>query len=154
MVKGIWWMWYSQVSPTNTLPCLFCSTQRAPQTIIPYPSFAVVSTGLPWHFFVLHFTHTFVQHAHQHCTVAWSNLCWHWLDSFACQTTSLVMHASVNNLASFHAVRVMDCFSASLYISFHTVWLPNLELMIACSTLSHNILSACTSRLLIGLPTW
>ena len=45
-------------------------------------------------------------------------------------------------------------FLPSLYISFHTVRLPNLELMIACSTLPHNIFSACTSRLLIGLPMW
>ena len=132
-------MWYSQVSPTNTLPRLFCSTQRAPQTIIPYPSFAVVSTGLPWHFFVLHFTHTckaFMQHAHQRCTVAWSNLCWRWLDSFACQTTLLVMHASVNSLASFHAVRATAffIFLASLYI-FHTVQLPNLELVVHSHTI-------------------
>ena len=42
---------------TNTVPLLYCGTHRSPQ-LTPYPSFAVVSTGLPCHFIVLHSTHT------------------------------------------------------------------------------------------------
>ena len=40
-------LWYPQVFLTNTIPHLFCSTQRSPQTNI------VISTGLSCHFFVL-----------------------------------------------------------------------------------------------------
>ena len=60
------------------------------------------------------------------------------------------INASVNSLAGFHAVMGPQAvYSASLYIA--TAFIPfgllNLklrELIIACSTLSHNTLSACS----------
>ena len=72
----------------------------------------------------------------------------------------IATNASVNSLASFHAVMEPQAvYSASLTTySFHTRFeLLNLKLcglIIACSTLSqHNTLSACTNRLWC-LPTW
>ena len=63
----------------------------------------------------------------------------------------MLMHASVNILARFHAVRAMGCLFGQLY-SIHTIRAAQpielRELVIACGTLL-NTLSACTSHLLV-----
>ena len=69
----------------------------------------------------------------------------------------IATNASVNSLASFHAVMGPQAVClASLYntafIPFGVLNLKLRELIIACSTLSHNTLSACTNHLWC-LPT-
>ena len=63
-------------------------------------------------------------------------------------------NAPVNSLASFHAVMGPEAVYSACTYSFHTVRaaesdLKLCELIIACSTLLHNTLSACTNRLLV-----
>ena len=63
-------------------------------------------------------------------------------------------NAPVNSLASFHAVMGPEAVYSACTYSFHTVraaesYLKLCELIIACSTLLHNTLSACTNRLLV-----
>ena len=60
----------------------------------------------------------------------------------------------VNSLASFHAVMGPRAVYLACTYSFHTVRaaesdLKLCELIITCSTLLHNTLSACTNRLLV-----
>ena len=63
-------------------------------------------------------------------------------------------NAPVNSLASFHAVMGPEAVYSACTYSFHTVQavesdLKLCELIIACSTLLHNTLSACTNHLLV-----
>ena len=80
---------------------------------------------------------------------------WSVITTKECHGRPVDTNASVNSLASFHAVMgPQSVYLASLYnytafIPFGLLNLKLCELIIACSTLSHNTLSACTNRLLV-----
>ena len=86
---------YSQISHTNPCPASFVVPKGLPKLTLS-PSFAVVYLQVYhvislWYVITLH-KHTckaFVQHAHQHLTLARSDLYWRWLDSPTSQTTLL-----------------------------------------------------------------
>ena len=64
----------------------------------------------------------------------------------------LLVHASVNSLASFHPVigpRAVCSPACTAFILFGLLNLKLRELIITCCTLSHNTLSTCTCRLLV-----
>ena len=79
---------------------------------------------------------------------------WSVITTKECHGRAMDTNVSVNCLASFHAVMGPQAvYSASLYITafipFRLLNLKLHELIIACSTLSHNTLSACTNCLLV-----
>ena len=84
-------LWYSLVSPTNTIPHLLRCTQRPKLT--PPPSFAVVSTGLLCHFVVITH-HTHMQGFRATCTLApYCSLIWSVLTVSVVRLHCLLVHA-------------------------------------------------------------
>ena len=110
--------------------------------LTPYPSFSLVSTGLPCHFFVLHSPHTqgfpVTCRLALHCSLIWSVLALVGLVRLPC----LLVHASVNTL---YFGKLSYCCRATGYLFGQLV---QLSYRSGCLAI-HYTLSACISRLLV-----